>query len=237
MVNKLIKIAVHMRNIIIGASILLFALSGIAIVKALSIPDYRSAYMKKSEPSRSKDISAESDNKSEQLAKEQAANEARVKDLQATITKLESKLSDKNEEAQAKAEPEISQDKARVLTVLGAGAFRSGQVVISEDLIDVIKAIVPEILESPGQRIVIEGHTDNIPINLSSRKQYKDNMELSFFRAKAVEQVLVENGIPQDRISVIGYGDTRPLESNETYEGRVKNRRVEIKLVPANKEF
>lgn len=226
-----------MRKIIIGASLLLFILSGITIVKALSIPDYRTAYLKKSEASRSKDISAESDNTSEQLAKEQAANEARVKDLQATITKLESKLSDKNEEAQAKAEPEKPQDKAKVLTVLGAGAFRSGQVVINEELIGAIKSIVPDIMESPEQRVVIEGHTDNIPIGLSSGKQYKDNMELSFFRAKAVAQVLVENGIPQDRISVIGYGDTRPLESNETDEGRIKNRRVEIKLVPANKEF
>jgi outer membrane protein OmpA-like peptidoglycan-associated protein len=62
-------------------------------------------------------------------------------------------------------------------------------------------------------------------------------MELSFLRAKAVGDMLIKNGISSERISVIGYGDTRPIASNETYEGRVKNRRVEVKLLPADREF
>ena len=57
-------------------------------------------------------------------------------------------------------------------------------------------------------------------------------MELSLLRAKSVASLLVKNGISIERISVTGYGDTRPIASNETAEGRAKNRRVEIKLVP-----
>jgi outer membrane protein OmpA-like peptidoglycan-associated protein len=62
-------------------------------------------------------------------------------------------------------------------------------------------------------------------------------VELSFLRAKAVADILVGKGIPFERISVIGYGDTRPIDTNETDEGKLKNRRVEVKLVPQDKEF
>jgi outer membrane protein OmpA-like peptidoglycan-associated protein len=62
-------------------------------------------------------------------------------------------------------------------------------------------------------------------------------MELSFLRAKAIADILVKRGISLERISVIGSGDTRPIDSNETNEGRVKNRRVEVKLIPGDMEF
>ncbi len=62
-------------------------------------------------------------------------------------------------------------------------------------------------------------------------------MDLSFLRAKAVAGILVKYGISPERISVTGYGDTRPIASNETDEGRAKNRRVEVKLIPEDKEF
>jgi outer membrane protein OmpA-like peptidoglycan-associated protein len=61
-------------------------------------------------------------------------------------------------------------------------------------------------------------------------------MELSFLRAKAVARILVKHGISLERISIIGYGETHPIASNETDAGRAKNRRVEVKLVPEDKE-
>ncbi len=100
-----------------------------------------------------------------------------------------------------------------------------------------VKELVPDILASPDHRVIIEGHTDNMPIMQSTGKRYRDNMELSFLRAKAVARILEKNGISLERISVIGYGDTRPIASNETHEGRIKNRRVEVKLIPGDKEF
>jgi outer membrane protein OmpA-like peptidoglycan-associated protein len=57
-------------------------------------------------------------------------------------------------------------------------------------------------------------------------------MDLSLRRARAIEKILVSHGIPSNRISVIGYGDARPIASNHTEEGRAKNRRVEVKLMP-----
>jgi flagellar motor protein MotB len=92
-------------------------------------------------------------------------------------------------------------------------------------------------MASPDHRVVIEGHTDNMPISRSPGKRYIDNMELSFLRAKAVASILVNNGIAPERISVVGYGDSRPIDSNETAMGRINNRRVEIKLTPESEEF
>ena len=133
--------------------------------------------------------------------------------------------------------PKKPEKKTKVLAVFGGGTFRSGQVVIKSDMMNAVDELVPEILASPDHRIVIEGHTDNIPIKSFSGRRYRDNMELSFLRAKAIADILVKQGISRERISVIGSGDTRPIDSNETDEGRVKNRRVEVKLIPGDMEF
>jgi len=130
-----------------------------------------------------------------------------------------------------------TRNRARVLAVIGAGAFNSGQIVVDDTLINTIKKVVPDILSSPGYKVYVEGHTDDMPIKASSDKRYIDNMELSFLRAKTVASILVENGISPNRISVTGYGESRPIASNESDEGRIKNRRVEIKLVPEDKEL
>lgn len=139
------------------------------------------------------------------------------------------------EQTQVKAgEPE---NKTRVIAVLGAGAFGPGQIVLGSDMVSDILAVVPEIQQFPDRRILIEGHTDNQPVRVAAGSRYTDNMELSFLRAKAVADILIKNGIPLDRISVTGYGDSRPAASNDTYEGRLKNRRVEIKLISADGGF
>lgn len=226
-----------MHKFIIGLSILFFALSGFITFKALEIPVKNTRNQTDQEGSKSKNLSPEVKDISGQAATEQAANRALVEELQGTIAKLEGELSNKNEQSQVKVETGGPKEKARILTVLGAGAFRSGQDVINEDMINTVKEIIPDILAYPDHRVIIEGHTDNIPISSSSGKRYRDNMELSFLRAKAVAEILVNNKISLERISVIGYGDTRPIASNDTDEDRVKNRRVEVKLVPGGKEF
>jgi flagellar motor protein MotB len=226
-----------MRNFIISLSVFFFAFSGLIIVKTLGISSNNSDYQHTSVKSEQKGLPPESDDMLEKLAKEQADNRALVEKLQATISKLEGELTDKEEESRSPAASEAPAQKTRVLAVLGAGSFRSGQVVMNEELTRSVADLVPDIMASPDYSVRIEGHTDNIPIAASTGKRYTDNMELSFLRAKAVSQILVKDGISPERISVVGYGDTRPVESNETEEGRIKNRRVEVKLVPQGKEF
>ncbi len=226
-----------MRKFIIVLSLFIFTVSGIITFKALGISSTNTAIKNTAKAPQPKSPSSDEAVESGLRAGEQAANRALVDELEATIAKLEDKLSNNNKEMQGNAGPGTSRDKAKVLSVLGSGAFSPGQFVLNEDLAAAVKALAPEIMSSPDHRVIIEGHTDNVPINTSVEKRYEDNMELSFLRAKAVARTLTENGIPLDRISVIGYGATRPVDSNKTREGRIKNRRVEIKLVPGDREF
>ncbi len=78
--------------------------------------------------------------------------------------------------------------------------------------------------EYPNMIIEIGGHTDNV-----GSKSY--NKTLSTKRAKAVYQYLINKGIDKSRLSYKGYGETKPLESNDTEEGRKVNRRVEFKII------
>jgi flagellar motor protein MotB len=170
-----------------------------------------------------------------QFAKEQVAKRVLVEELRADKAELKDELSEKNEKIQANVGTKGYSKKARVLAVFGDGTFHSGQFVVDNNLKTAVHELVPHIMASPDYHVIIEGHTDNL--RPSNGKRYIDNMELSFLRAKAVAFILVENGISPERISVIGYGDTRPAASNETIEGRAKNRRVEVKLIPGDKEF
>ena len=76
----------------------------------------------------------------------------------------------------------------------------------------------------PNYKVIVEGHTDN-----SAKAEY--NMQLSIDRAQATMDYLVSKGISRSRISVKGYGETSPIESNSTAKGRLMNRRVEFKLI------
>ena len=77
---------------------------------------------------------------------------------------------------------------------------------------------------------MVEGHTDNVPINTA---RFPSNWELSTARAVSVVRYLSEVvGVEPDRFSAVGYGDTKPKGSNDTPKNRKKNRRVEIILVP-----
>lgn len=117
--------------------------------------------------------------------------------------------------------------RPRTLTVFSGRTFRSGYDVVHDAASSKLKKLVEEISVFPDSQIIIEGHTDNIPTGGSNRS----NMDLSVRRAKAIADLLVDRGIPRERITVVGYGDTRPIDTNSTEEGRSKNRRVEVKLM------
>lgn len=92
----------------------------------------------------------------------------------------------------------------------------AGQAAISE--------LVPMLMQTDA-RISVEGHTDNIPI---STLQFPSNWELSSARASSVLRFLIDEGVQPERLRAIGYGDIEPIASNDSAEGRARNRRVEI---------
>lgn len=100
---------------------------------------------------------------------------------------------------------------------------RDGQMALTE---------LGKVLESdPSLQVVVEGHTDNVP--LSGSGPIKDNWELSVLRAASVTKILLENrNIDPKRITPAGRGEFIPVGTNETKEGRAKNRRTEIIIEP-----
>ena len=77
-------------------------------------------------------------------------------------------------------------------------------------------------------RIIVEGHTDSIPIRGDLKKKYASNWELSALRATAVIHILAGAGISEKRLEAHAFGVTLPIASNDTAKGRSRNRRIEL---------
>jgi chemotaxis protein MotB len=89
--------------------------------------------------------------------------------------------------------------------------------------------IAPKLKGLQNAKIVVYGHTDNLPVGPDLQKQgIPDNLVLSTRRAAEVATYLVQQGVPSANISVKGFGDTKPVASNDSPQGRAQNRRIEI---------
>ncbi len=108
--------------------------------------------------------------------------------------------------------------------------FPAGQSKLQPASINAMLAIA-EVLAASDFPITIEGHTDNVPI---ATPQFPSNWELSAMRATTVLRLFNDGGVGAERLTAIGYGETRPVETNTTLEGRARNRRVSI-LVDSNR--
>ena len=114
------------------------------------------------------------------------------------------------------------------LDMNGAILFNTGQADIRSDARLFMQKIASILARYKSHVIEIEGHTDNVPIRT---KQFESNRYLSTARATKVYEYLMEQGSLIDKnIKVAGYGESRPIASNETEEGRARNRRVTIKI-------
>lgn len=107
--------------------------------------------------------------------------------------------------------------------------FASGEATLTPSGLAVIDRLLPAMNRVPDYTIVVEGHTDNVPIQTA---RFPSNWELSAARASSVVRHLEARGLNPTRLRATGYADTRPLAANDTPEGRALNRRVEITLEP-----
>jgi chemotaxis protein MotB len=141
---------------------------------------------------------------------------------------LEQKLGSEINDKQIKLQ---MMEKGLVITVVGDLLFDSGKAKIRSEALPLLAKVSVILRDNMAQfNIGIEGHTDNVPIKQSG---WKSNWELSTSRALSVLHYLAnDQGISPERLSAIGYGEYRPLASNETKDGRKQNRRVEIVILP-----
>jgi chemotaxis protein MotB len=108
--------------------------------------------------------------------------------------------------------------------------FEPARAELNASTVSVLKAVA-QVLAKDNHQIQIEGHTDNLPI---ASPVFPSNWELSSARASSVTRLFVENGVAPARIVVIGYADNHPVESNNTPEGRARNRRVTVMILAEN---
>ena len=129
---------------------------------------------------------------------------------------------------------EISQLKNQmtVIKLTSEVLFNSGSAEIKPAGKKVLSIIAESLNTYPHRDISVEGHTDNVPVLRNTR--YESNWELSAARGLAAVNYFQQNNrVDPKRLKVVGYGQYHPVSSNETAEGRKRNRRIEIRLLPA----
>ena len=156
-----------------------------------------------------------------------------LSELEKAKRELEDRLHQEIGDKQVKVE---MLERGLVITFVSEVLFDSGKSDLRLDSLEKLEKVAGVINTTVKDlSIGIEGHTDNVPIKHSS---WKSNWELSTARALSVLHYLIDQqNVGADRLSATGYGEYRPVDSNDAKEGRQKNRRVEIVILPkTNKE-
>ncbi|MCX7635272.1 MAG: OmpA family protein [Syntrophales bacterium] len=133
----------------------------------------------------------------------------------------------------AKGQVTITELKGKLtLDVVDKILFASGEATVKKEGLAVLDRVVEILKNVKDKAIRIEGHTDNVKIAGKLAKTYPTNWELAAARAINVTRYLQERGIDPQVLSAVAYGEYKPLADNSTAEGRAKNRRIAIVLVP-----
>jgi chemotaxis protein MotB len=164
----------------------------------------------------------------DELAVELAATEAEVADLRGTYDELLGELESEVTAGQIQIEQLV--DGIRV-GLSEEVLFRSGSAKLNAQGRDVLARVAGTIAGDEAI-ITVEGHTDSVQISKKLQSQYPSNWELAGARAASVVRLLSENGVEPKSMRAVSRGPFAPIASNDTREGRAKNRRTEILLRP-----
>ena len=159
-------------------------------------------------------------------SKQQAEAKAEA-DKNAQLAEDELKVALKQEIGQGLVDVQREDDKV-IVTVGAGGAFASGSAELTPNAIAIMDRIAG-VNKSGNSQIKVSGHTDDVPLIFGSN--YRDNWDLAAARSASVVQAFAKNGtISEERLEAISFGESRPVDSNDTAEGRAKNRRIEIEI-------
>jgi len=172
------------------------------------------------------------------LSECQAVREKEKKDAQARLAKETEALTARETSLRSRLENEINSRSVEIerlrdrlnVRLLDSILFNSGSAKILPEGMKTLDKLAEALLDS-NEKIRVEGHTDNVPIKESSREKYPSNWELSSARASSVIRYFQSaHGIAPERMEAVGLALYAPIDSNDTDEGRQRNRRVEIVL-------
>lgn len=110
--------------------------------------------------------------------------------------------------------------------------FAPGQAVIEENSGKTLRAVA-QVVKDHEHEILVEGHTDDVPIKTVN---FPSNWELATARASSVVRLFIDSGVGPQRLTALGYAENRPVEPNDTPQGRARNRRVTVTVLSAKPE-
>lgn len=182
---------------------------------------------------------------SEELTEEMTEEEQQMQELLAEQTERESAAAADLEELQVIQdqindyiasnslgelfETELT-DEGLLLTIRDNVLFASGSADVRSEYQSVAQDVARLLEFDPPRNVIITGHTDNVPISTAA---FSSNWELSVMRAVNFMKLVIENPNLDPRwFSAKGFGEFQPIASNDTEEGRAKNRRVEVLILP-----
>jgi len=161
----------------------------------------------------------------------------RIAALMAEKQAVEQKQSTLEQQMRAAIESKdvtISELRGRLtVNIVDRILFDSGEADVRGEGLKVLRQIAGILAQFPNRQIHVTGHTDNVPITGNLTHRYATNWELSAARALAAVRFLSEQaGVDAKRLAAVGYGEFHPIADNTTAEGRAKNRRIEIVVLP-----
>ncbi len=208
------------------------------------IPDIKAREENEKEQNRSKEdteknIDKESKEEQQQSSQSQAQSQSQsqsqaqsqqIKEEQIELEQLKKKIDKYIEQNNLKADLDTKLDQNMLLiTIRDNALFESGQASIKPEAQRLAGAMANLLVNYPQYEMIVAGHTDDRPIK---NAQFRSNWDLSAARSLNFMTFLFRSDkLKQDRFSSVGYGEFRPISSNESFEGRQKNRRVEIQIM------
>lgn len=181
--------------------------------------------------------------KQDDIAKNEQTAQANIEQQQqelirketAELQQLKEKIDRYIEENQltTQLETKLTHDML-MITIRDNALFASGSATVTPDAQKLAVSISDLLTQYPQYQVEVAGHTDNVPIR---NAEFETNWDLSAKRALNFMKILLQNNqIAGERFRAIGYGEYRPIDTNNTAEGRSKNRRVEVSIIRTIKD-
>lgn len=169
----------------------------------------------------------------EDLTNRQARIEALIKEKE-QVSKAQEQMEQQMRTALQSKEVTISELQGKLtVNILDKVLFDSGEADLKPEGQSVLSQIAGVLTQHTNKQIYVIGHTDNVPIRASAYSRYTSNWELSTARATAAVKYLTETGgVDPSRLAAVGYGEFHPVADNSTPEGRAKNRRIAVVILP-----
>lgn len=232
-----------MLTLLFALFIVLFAMSSIDAAKfkqmavafksELSGGTGKKEFLSDQKPKSEKDLSANS-LESEKMKKQAEAEvkQQEMNELKAVQKSIDQYISEKQLSSSFKTE---LTERGLMITILENVLFDSGKADVKVESLNIAKEMSNLLVSAAPREITVSGHTDNVPI---ANAQFASNWELSTQRAVNFMQALLQNDqLNPGKFSAIGYGEYRPIAPNDTPEGKAKNRRVEVFILPLTKNM